>query len=104
MFRWPALCITFFRTPYHLGNKSVLSTKWIGYSSAIIYGDISHMLQPVPKRSDYKAVRRGGSLTVGERRLRKAQTESCTVSNRVFYKELKEGACKIIDKNITLLT
>jgi hypothetical protein len=24
--------------------------------------------------------------------------------NRVFYKELKEGACKIIDWNIILLT
>ena len=35
--------------------------------------------------------------------MRKVQTVSCTVSNRVFYKELEEGACKIVDGNMILL-
>ena len=26
-----------------------------------------------------------------------------TVSNRMFYKELKEGACKIVDVNMMIL-
>jgi hypothetical protein len=33
-----------------------------------------------------------GSIAGVERRLRKVQTGSCTVFNRVFYKELEEGA------------
>jgi hypothetical protein len=52
--------------------------------------------------SDCKAVRRGGREAVGERRLRKVQT-GCYRLNRVFYKELEEGACKIVDGNIILL-
>jgi len=52
--------------------------------------------------SDCKAVRRG-VVDSGEQRLRKVQTESFTVSNRVFYKELEEGACKIVDVNMILL-
>ena len=35
--------------------------------------------------------------------MRKVQTGSFTVSNRVFYKELEEGACKIVDVNMILL-
>ncbi|KAK0747007.1 heterokaryon incompatibility protein-domain-containing protein [Schizothecium vesticola] len=52
--------------------------------------------------SDCKAVRRG-CVDGRERRLRKVQTVPCTVCNRVFYKELEEGACKIVDGNMTLL-
>ena len=44
-----------------------------------------------------------GLLTVRERRLRKVQTVAFTVSNRVLYKELEEGACKIADVNMILL-
>jgi len=62
------------------------------------------VLQPVPKGSDYKVARRGGSVNGREQRLRKVQTGSCTVLNRVFYKELEEGTCKIVDGNIILLT
>jgi hypothetical protein len=51
---------------------------------------------------DCKAVRRGVREAVVERRLRKVQTE-CYRLNRVFYKELEEGACKIVDGNMILL-
>jgi hypothetical protein len=53
--------------------------------------------------SDCKAVRLKVRKAVGERRLRKVQTE-CYRLNKVFYKELKEGTCKIVDGNIILLT
>lgn len=35
--------------------------------------------------------------------MRKVQTGSFTVSNRVLYKELEEGARKIVDVNMILL-
>ena len=41
-------------------------------------------------------------MTVRERRLRKVQTVAFTVSYRVFYKELEEGARKIVDVNMIL--
>jgi hypothetical protein len=59
-------------------------------------------LQPVPKGPDYKAVRRRGSISGGESRLRKVQAVGI-VSNRVFNKELKEGTYKIVDRNIYYL-
>ena len=52
--------------------------------------------------SDCKAVRRE-VVDSGEQRLRKVQSGGFTVINRVFYKELKEGAYKVIDVNIILL-
>jgi len=61
------------------------------------------MLQPTPRGQtarQYAAIR---FVDGGERRLRKVQTGLCTVSNRVLYKELKEGACKIVDGNMILL-
>jgi len=36
--------------------------------------------------------------------LRKVQAVVFTVSNRVFCKELEEGACKIVDVNMILIT
>jgi hypothetical protein len=60
-------------------------------------------LQPIPKGLDCKVVRRRGSVNGRERRLRKVQTESCTVLNRVFYKEIEEGVYNIVNENIILL-
>lgn len=55
-----------------------------------------------PRGSDCKVVRRGFVDGVGTK-----DTEdpdgAFTVLNRVFYKELKEGACKIVDENMYCL-
>jgi hypothetical protein len=53
-------------------------------------------------RLDCKAVRRGGLLTVGNEGCARSR-RVVTISNRVFYKELEEGACKILDWNMILL-
>jgi len=44
-----------------------------------------------------------GLLTVGEQRLTQRFRQGVYCLNRVFNKELEEGACKIIDVNIILL-
>ena len=61
------------------------------------------MLQPAPKVGQTARQYAAGLLIVRERRLRKVRTVTFTVSNRVFYKELEEGACKIVDVNRILL-
>jgi len=52
--------------------------------------------------SDCKAVRRGVVDSEGTK-VAQGPDRAFTVSNRVFYKELEEGACKIVDVNMILL-
>ena len=53
--------------------------------------------------SDCKAVRRGVVDSEGTK-VAQGPDREFTISNRVFYKELEEGTCKIVDVNMTLLT
>ena len=62
------------------------------------------MLQPIPKIGQTARQYATGLLTVLRTKVAQGPDRSFTVSNRVFYKELKEGACKIIDVNMILLT
>jgi len=62
------------------------------------------VLQPVLQESDCKAARRKGFVNVGNKGCVRSRLACAVVLNRVFYKELKEGACKIVDENIILLT
>ena len=48
------------------------------------------------------AVRRGVVDSKGTE-VTQGPDRAFTVSNREFYKELKEGACKIVDVNMILL-
>ena len=61
------------------------------------------MLQRAPKVGQTETQYAAGLLTITEPRLRKVQTASFTISNKVFYKKLEEGTCKIVDVNIILL-
>jgi hypothetical protein len=56
-----------------------------------------------PRGADCKAVCRG---VVNSKGIKVAQGPDCgfTIGDRVFYKELEKGTCKIIDVNIILLT
>ena len=49
--------------------------------------------------SDCKAVRRGGAINGGGTKVAQGPDGSLP-PYRVFYKELEEGACKIVDGNI----
>jgi len=62
------------------------------------------MLQPAPKVGQTARQYAAGLLTVMGTKVAQGPDRSFTVLNRVFYKELGEGACKIIDINIILLT
>jgi len=44
-----------------------------------------------------------GLLTVRGTKVAQGPDRAFTVSNRVFYKELEEDACKIVDVNMILL-
>ena len=61
------------------------------------------LLQPAPKVGQTARQYAAGLLTVGSEGWRSDPDSGFTVSNRVFYKELEEGACKIVDVNIILL-
>jgi hypothetical protein len=52
--------------------------------------------------SDCKAVRRGGAIDGVGTKVTQGPDGSLP-SHRVFYKELEEGACKIVDGNMILL-
>ena len=53
-------------------------------------------------RSDYKAVRRGVINSKGIK-VTQGPDRAFTISNRVLYKEPKEGTYKIVDVNMMLL-
>ena len=61
------------------------------------------VLQSTPKVGQITRQYTAWLLTVRDQRLRKVQTVMFTVSNKMFYKELEEGACKIVDVNMILL-
>jgi hypothetical protein len=61
------------------------------------------MLQPTPKLGQTTRQYAAGLLTVMGTKVAQGPDSAFTVSNRVFYKELEEDACKIIDVNIILL-
>ena len=61
------------------------------------------VLQPAPKEGQTVRQYAAGLLTVGEQRLTQRSRQGVHCLNRVFYKELEEGACKIVDVNIILL-
>jgi len=61
------------------------------------------MLQPAPKVGQTARQYAAELLTVGNKGWRSGPDSRFTVSYRVFYKELEEGACKIVDVNMILL-
>ena len=60
-------------------------------------------LQPAANVGQTARQYAAGLLTVGEQRLTQRSRQGVHYLNRVFYKELKEGACKIVDVNVILL-
>ena len=61
------------------------------------------LLQPAPKVGQTARQYAAGLLTVRGTKVAQGPDRAFTVSNRVFYKELEEGACKIVDVNMILL-
>ena len=61
------------------------------------------MLQPAPKVGQTARQYAAGLLTVREQRLAQRSRQGVHCLNRVFYKELEESACKIVDVNMILL-
>ena len=61
------------------------------------------MLQPAPKVGQTARQYAAGLLTVMGTKVAQGPDSTFTVSNRVFYKELEEGTCKIVDVNMILL-
>ena len=55
------------------------------------------------KGHDYFWQYAAGLLTVGGTKVAQGSDRIAHCLNRVFYKELEEGACKIVDVNIILL-
>ena len=91
------------------GFPGAIALAWIfsrvDWTQRLFQQDASNVLQPAPKVGQTVRQYAAGLLTVREQGLRKVQTGGgVTISSRVFYNELKEGICKIIDVNMILFT